>query len=145
MLDTITSVLDYSRELSFSSLDNVRDIRTSGQETLKSIHTSEEMTQSEKADALREAAQLLTEYLNPEPFDREYRALQYVIRILKARESIIRDTIDTLSEFMTNDADEVYNSAPMSEDDSSYVSDTLKSSPITPMVPIVVISGEVVR
>ncbi|MBP9779339.1 tandem-95 repeat protein [Candidatus Gracilibacteria bacterium] len=100
LLDVITSVLDYSRELSFSSLDNVRDIRTSGQDTLKSIHTSEEMTQSEKADALREAAQLLTEYLNPEPFDREYRALQYVIRILKARETIIRDTLDTLSEFM---------------------------------------------
>jgi parallel beta-helix repeat protein/VCBS repeat-containing protein len=142
MLDTITSVLDYSRELSFSSLDNVRDIRTSGQDTLKSIHTSEEMTQSEKADALREAAQLLTEYLNPEPFDREYRALQYVIRILKARESIIRDTIDTLSEFITNDEEDVYNSAPVSEDDSSSVSDM---SPVTPILPIAIISGEVVR
>ena len=98
LLDVITTVIDYSRDFEISNGDNVLDIRESGQAILRKINTSEDMSPSEKADALREAAAKLTEYLNPEPSEKEYKALKYVIRILKARESIIRDTLDVLSE-----------------------------------------------
>ena len=102
LLDVITTVLDYSRELDISSPENVQDIRFVGQDILRQIHTSRNMTRSEKADALRASAERLSEYLNPQPHAREYKALKYIIRIFKARESIIRDTIDTLSEFMNS-------------------------------------------
>ncbi len=64
------------------------------------------MTDSEKADALRAAAALLTEHLNPTPFEKEYKALQYVIRILKAKETLIRETLDTFAEFLDSTSEE---------------------------------------
>lgn len=98
LLDAITSVVDYSREFGISSGNNALDIRLSGQDALKHIVSTENMSPSEKADSLRAAAAQLSEHLNLKPDTREYRALSYVIRIFKARASIIRDTIDTFSQ-----------------------------------------------
>jgi parallel beta-helix repeat protein/VCBS repeat-containing protein len=100
LLDIITTVVEYSRDLEMSNGENVFDIRRSGQSILKNIKSDEHMTENEKADALRAAAELLTEQLYPTPYEKEYKALKYVIRILKARETIIRETIDVFTQLL---------------------------------------------
>ncbi len=99
LLDNISSVLEYSREFEESSGDNVADIRFSGRDILTAVSINETLTESDKADTLRASAKRLQEYLSPKPFAREYKALQYVIRILSTREAFIRDTIDSVDTF----------------------------------------------
>ena len=71
-----------------------------GRTIYNSIIHDEDLDPSEQADNLRDAAERLREYLNPTPNAREYKALEYVIRILTARESIIRSTLDFMDEIL---------------------------------------------
>lgn len=65
------------------------------------MNTSDTLSNSEKADALRSAAAELRKQLDPRPLDREYKALQYVIRILTARESFFRKTTEFIGQIFS--------------------------------------------
>lgn len=105
LYNTIARVVETSRELtedadSSSDIDTVADIRHYGRFLYTSINKSETLSPSEKADALRAAAERLREQLDPKPNAREYKALKYVIRILSARESFLREAMDAMGDIL---------------------------------------------
>ncbi len=101
ILETITSVINFSRDFDISSGDNVVEIRFSGRDILTNINAQEDLSPSEKADALRTAASELSEYLEEDIHAREYKALKYVIRILTARESYFRRTTEFIEQLFS--------------------------------------------
>ena len=106
LLDGITTLVDMSREFSMSDGESIREIRNNGRQLVRSIGNDEYLSPSEKASALRAAAKRLQEQMNPKPMQKEYKALQYVVRILSTRQAFFEDmvaSVEDLFRFETRD------------------------------------------
>lgn len=116
-----------------SDFTHVDEIRNNGRKLLIEINDDDILTASEKADALRKAAEDLREYLNPEPQEKEYKALQYVIRILSARHNFMTRMVSTMSTVFE------FNDEPIEEDEDfsdifdEIIDDTSEEESLTDM------------
>jgi hypothetical protein len=98
LLSNIKTFVEISRDVTSESRKNARDIRLTGKQILTSIMDNSTLSNSAQLTELQRVKSEITATLIPKPREREYKALRYVLRIFSARENLLRDTIDFLSD-----------------------------------------------
>ncbi len=86
--------------------ESIREIRFSGRDLVTLIDTDEYLSPREKAEALRAAARRIQEQMDPKPMAKEYKALQYVVRILSARQVFFEDMVESVEDLFDFETEE---------------------------------------